>query len=105
MVEKITVIAKPVPWWRHQLATAIGWGQLVGVIGLSHWWFGGSWIIDIMALVIMVTTIVNIMKNAGGAVVTMTHAEIRQWVTAGMPDDVNEWRKDGRMRIISPGRN
>jgi len=77
------------------LRVAFFWSALVGAIGLSRVWFGGAWIIDLTALLLLVTGMIAIGMRLAGSTVTLSRDENAAWVDAGMPSDVKAW-KDAR---------
>lgn len=94
--QEITVITKPrgnVWLFTKQF---IIWSYLVLAEGVAHWWFGGSWIIDLMVLISLVGILSLKVLGMTGRGVVMTKDEIRAWVQSGMPDNVVEWRASER---------
>jgi hypothetical protein len=75
------------------------WGYLVVAEAVSHAWFGGSWIIDLMIVIGMfglVRTLYHPEEN-----IVMSHSDVRAWVKAGMPDDIMEWRRSENAKVTS----
>ena len=86
---------------RHSLASvavrqALYWGFLVGSIGLSHQWFGGSWVIDIVAFLMAILAFVFLVRQAADLDVRATVADMQAWARQGAPDDIAKWLKDNR---------
>lgn len=77
--------------WHHTVI----WTYLVGAEGISHIWFGGSWVIDMMIIAGLFTIGAGQIAKSSGTTVSLTLPEIRLWVAAGMPLDVKAW-KDAR---------
>jgi hypothetical protein len=75
------------------------WGFLVGTEGFSRMWFGGSWVVDVMLIVVVIVWGITMSVRATGVEVNMTTAEIRRWVAAGTPRDVKEWRRAEKERL------
>lgn len=83
--------------WRH----AVIWTYLVGAEGVSHLWFGGSWVIDMMILTGLIAMIFGQVSKFAGTRVSMTPAEIRLWVAAGMPLDVKTWKESRKLHEVA----
>lgn len=75
------------------------WIYLVGSEGISHWWFGGSWVIDLLVLVGLIVILHNMFQESAGAKVNMTVAEIQRWAAHGCPLDIAMWRKSEKTSI------
>ena len=90
-VEEITLYPKVPTTGQRVVLQLIFWGLLVGVIGITRDWFGGAWVIDIVAVIMTVATVINIARHWAGKAVTMTKEELKAWVTAGMPSNAQRW--------------
>jgi len=77
---------------------AIFWSYLVCAEAVSHLWFGGSWIIDLIILIFLFIFALSRIEKFSGSTVCMTRDELRMWVAAGMPSDVKEWR--ARQKLV-----
>jgi hypothetical protein len=95
MVETKTIDVNFKQWGALRLAlhNAIVWGYLVGAEGVSHVWFGGSWVVDAMIIVALISILITTTAKKTGASVRLTPAEIRLWVAAGMPGDIKAWQR------------
>lgn len=69
------------------------WAYLIGAEAVSHIWFGGSWVVDIMVIVLMFVYGYGKYSTGQGFSVEMTSADIKKWVADGMPPDIKEWKK------------
>lgn len=76
-VEEITVIAKPLGRIHRLVIITIGLSFLVGTEATAHLLFGGSWVVDLVILVALVTMLMGQAKIYQGGMVGMTKAEIR----------------------------
>lgn len=79
---------------------ALIWGYLVGAEAASHLLFGGSWIIDLMVLASLILIVTKHATQTAGMAPSMTKAEIRLWVAAGMPNDIAAWRAGSKVSVV-----
>lgn len=70
----------------------IFWSLLVGAVGTSRVWFGGAWIVDIVAFIVVIVAVLALIRKETGFDVKMTKDELRLWTADGMPDDVKSWK-------------
>jgi len=75
---------------------AIVWGFCLFTEAVSHLMFSSSWVVDDLVLSVVGTWIVLAVMYGANKTIIMDHEEIRQWVDAGMPDDVRAWRQQRR---------
>lgn len=80
---------------------AIIWTFLVGAEAASHLLFGGSWVIDMMVIVALIAWCAAQVSKQTGLSVQMTRPELREWVAAGMPSDIKQWRVDRKLSRIA----
>jgi len=59
---------------------------LIGGSGISHLYWGGSWIIDIMLVITMLAVTSGVSQHSEREA-RMTPDQLRNWVLDGMPDD------------------
>lgn len=85
-VEKITVTVRKRGLVFQIASNLLFWGTLLGTIGLSRSWFGGAWVIDIMAIVVAMGISILMMREYEGRDRYMTREELKAWVDAGMRD-------------------
>jgi hypothetical protein len=105
--DTIKIDLSPAPGiFRVALRHAILWSYLVGAEFASHYLFGGSWVIDLMILVIMCAFVTVGIRKEVGLSVKMTKPEIKLWVASGMPGDIKEWHdaraESGRTDAAEP---
>lgn len=100
-VAKITVVQKRQNRFISILILTTFWIILIGAIGISRTWLGGSFIVEAIAAVFSVAVLVAMAKHNIGIEVTMTPAELRQWLDAGSPADVKEWRAASAAKVVS----
>ncbi len=96
MMDVSTIRVDPDPnpsTFRLAIRHTMIWGYLIGAEASSHLLFGGSWVIDVMVLTSTIMWIVGKAFKESGSTVAMSPAEIRRWVTAGMPRDIKHWRE------------
>lgn len=92
-MSNITIdLTKPVSTFTFVFRQAVVWSFMVASEAAAHLWFGGSWVIDIMILVVLGLLITNYARRGIESLCPMTKPELRLWVAAGMPDDVKAWR-------------
>ncbi len=76
----------------HALMTQTAfWGFLVGAIGLSHSWFGGSWVIDLSAFCMAVIGLTSLAMRADGFQCDVSVRDLQEWARSGAPDDLGSW--------------
>lgn len=96
----ISVDEKPIGIPRFFFRHTIVWSYLVGAEGISHLWFGGSWVVDLM-IVFGMCAIFARWVSRDNLSVKMTRAEVRLWVAAGMPKDIKEWRANRALKEVA----
>lgn len=77
------------------------WVYLICAEAVSHLWFGGSWVIDLIVLVGLVMVATNSVMRQTGYSAEMTSAELRLWVAAGTPLDVKEWQAQRKLHEVA----
>lgn len=97
----ISIETKPPGTIKLAIRQIITWTCLVAAEGISHVWFGGSWVIDIMVIGIFFLTLYAVVARQSGMSVKMTPDEVRRWVMAGMPGDVKQWRETPQAKIAA----
>ena len=100
-VKSISIDTKPPGTFRIAARHAIIWSYLIGTEAASHLWFGGSWVVDLMIVTMLVLFVIQFAMKSGGYTVSMTKSEIRLWVHAGMPDDVKAWRANRKLTEVA----
>ena len=90
VVRVLTGSAEPVwPTIRH----IVFWVIIVVAVGLSRVWFGGAFIVDFAAFMLACLWLFGKITESDGFAVRMTRTEMRDWVSAGMPEDVKSWQE------------
>jgi hypothetical protein len=91
-IRRITIVPKRPSLFGALIRQSLVWVLLVGAIGVSKTWFGGSWVIDFFALLIGLVAILAIGQRLADTNVDMTKDDLARWVAAGQPDDIKAWR-------------
>lgn len=89
--KEITVIRKR-SWFAKIFGHIMFWATLIAAAGTSRLLFGGSWVIDVLILVITLVVVVMLAREMSGYSVDLTNEQIAAWVAAGQPDDIKAWR-------------
>ncbi len=89
----IHVETKPTNRLASVASQAAFWAFLVSAIGVSRIWFGGSFLLELLALIFSMAMLVSVARKYVGREVTMTPEELRRWLIAGAPKNVVEWRR------------
>jgi hypothetical protein len=100
-IRVITNFDKPTGSVRLFFNQLMFWGFLVGAEGGSRMWFGGSWVIDVMVVTLVIMAAIAMSTKTLQIEAKMTTAEIRRWVAAGMPLDIKEWRRAEKERLVA----
>jgi hypothetical protein len=100
-IRVITNEEKPTGMVTQFIRQAMFWSFLVGAEGGSRMWFGGSWVVDVMIVALVITWMITMIVRSTQVEVRMTPSEIRRWVGAGMPLQVKEWRASEKTRLVS----
>ena len=87
----IDVYDRPGSLVRYTIHTTLYWVFLVGAIGLSRWWFGGHWVIDVSAGLMAFLWFTGNYIRVTGRHVRLTKGQCAEWVRAGQPSDVKAW--------------
>lgn len=76
------------------------WSPMVIVEGASHAWFGGSWVIDVIVLVMFFMMLATNKILKAGLGVDVTKQQLRDWIADGMPDDLAGWKRAEEARPV-----
>jgi hypothetical protein len=94
-LERITVVAdyrgrgkRILDWVLASLSLLF----LSGVIAFSRWLFGGSLLLEVLAFVLFLMIVSSMHKHDAGKSAKMTRTEIKDWVDAGCPENIKEWK-------------
>lgn len=88
----ITLSTESYGAFRFALRQTVIWTYLIAAEWGSHYLFGGSWVIDLMVIVMMVMAGILVGIRKTGWSVETTPTELKRWVNAGMPPDFASWR-------------
>ncbi|SEG64355.1 hypothetical protein [Bosea lathyri] len=69
------------------------WIVIVAAFGFSKQWFGGSWVIDLIVLLLVALTTTSGVRSVLGYTADLTREQITAWVAAGQPADVKAWKE------------
>ena len=80
--------------------TALIAAVLFGVEWAAHAAFGGSWVVDVFALIITFGMMAAFGNKASGSTVAMNRDELVMWAHDGAPPDIKAWRAGNTARPI-----
>lgn len=75
-----------------RLWMSLYWAVLLVSLWATKNYLGGSWVIEMIILIVLVMTLVRLfMQGVDRYRASLTKAEVREWVMAGCPEEVQEW--------------
>lgn len=89
---QVHVYPKKTSMVRTALAHVIYWTPLVAVISFSEIYLGGSWVINVLVLLVAALWFIAAMSITTGKYVGLSKDQAIRWVGDGAPDDVKAWK-------------